>query len=42
MKDGWLQNPSNKNKLFIVCIDEILQKNQEINFINKEKRDTKS
>ena len=49
MKDGWLQNPSNKNilrfyksqpsakKIFIVCIDEIVKKGQEIDFIVKEK-----
>ena len=49
MKDGWLQNPSNKNilrfynsqtnsnKIFIVCIDEIVKKDQEIDFIIKEK-----
>ena len=49
MKDGWLQNPSNKNilrfyksqsnsiKMFIVCIDEIVNKDQEIDFIIKEK-----
>ena len=49
MKDGWLQNPSNKNilrfyksqtnsnKMFIVCIDEIIKKEQEIDFIIREK-----
>ena len=49
MKDGWLQNPANKNilrfykslpnsnKLFIICIDEIVNKDQEIDFIIKEK-----
>ncbi len=49
MRDGWLQNPSNKNilrfyksqrnvnKIFIVCIDEIVKKDQEIDFIIKEK-----
>ncbi len=49
MKDGWLQNPANKNilrfyksqqnssKMFIVCIDEIVKKDQEIDFIIKEK-----
>tara|TARA_B100000212_G_scaffold273580_1_gene213001 strand:+ start:93 stop:323 length:231 start_codon:yes stop_codon:yes gene_type:complete len=49
MKDGWLQNPTNKNilrfynsqptssKMFIVCIDEIVKKDQEIDFIIKEK-----
>ena len=49
MKDGWLQNPANKNilrfyksqpnsvKMFIVCIDEIVKNNQEIDFIIKEK-----
>ena len=49
MKDGWLQNPSNKNilrfyksqtntnKMFIICIDEIVRKEQEIDFIIKEK-----
>ena len=49
MKDGWLQNPVNKNilrfyksqlnsnKMFIVCIDEIVNKDQEIDFIIKEK-----
>ena len=49
MKDGWLQNPSDKsilrfynsqtnsNKIFIVCIDEIVKKDQEIDFIIKEK-----
>ena len=49
MKDGWLQNPTNKNilrfykpqqnssKMFIVCIDEIIKKDQEIDFIIKEK-----
>ena len=48
-KDGWLQNPVNKNilrfykpqpnsnKMFIVCIDEIVNKDQEIDFIIKEK-----
>ena len=47
MKDGWLQNPANKNilrfyksqqnssKMFIVCIDEIVKKDQEIDFINE-------
>ena len=49
MKDGWLQNPfnntisrfynsqSNSNKMFIVCIDEIVKNGQEIDFIIKEK-----
>ncbi len=49
MKDGWLQNPINKNilrfynsqpnttKMFIICIDEIVNKDQEIDFIIKEK-----
>ena len=49
MKDGWLQNPVNKNilrfynsqpnsgRMFIVCIDEIVNKDQEIDFIIKEK-----
>ena len=49
MKDGWLQNHNNKNilrfynsqpnsnKMFIVCIDEIIKKDQEIDFIIKEK-----
>ena len=49
MNDGWLQNPVNKNilrfyksqlnvsKMFIVCIDEIVKKDQEIDFIIKEK-----
>ena len=49
MKDGWLQNPANKNilrfykshsntgKIFIVCIDEIVNKDKEIDFIIKEK-----
>ena len=49
MNDGWLQNPVNKNilrfyksqtnssKMFIVCIDEIVNKDQEIDFIIKEK-----
>jgi len=49
MRDGWLQNPVNKNilrfyksqpnsgKMFIVCIDEIVNKYQEIDFIIKEK-----
>ena len=49
MKDGWLQNPLNKNilrfynsqpnssEMFIVCIDEIVNKDQEIDFIIKEK-----
>ena len=49
MKDGWLQNPVNKNilrfyksqpnsnKIFVVCIDEIVKKDQEIDFIIKEK-----
>tara|TARA_Y100001978_G_scaffold168304_1_gene156700 strand:+ start:3076 stop:3309 length:234 start_codon:yes stop_codon:yes gene_type:complete len=49
MEDGWLQNPSNKNilrfyksnsnsnRIFIICIDEIVKKNQEIDFIIKEK-----
>ena len=49
MKDGWLQNPSNRNilrfyksqtnssKIFIVCIDEIVKKDQGIDFIIKEK-----
>ena len=47
MKDGWLQNPANRNilrfyksqpnpsKIFIVFIDEIVKKDQEINFIIK-------
>ena len=45
----WFQNSSNKNilrfyksqlnsnKIFIVCIDEIVKKDQEIDFIIKEK-----
>ena len=49
MKDGWLQNPSNKNilrfynsqpnsnKMFIVCIDEIVKDEQEVDFIIKGK-----
>ena len=49
MKEGWLQNPINKNilrfynfqpnssKMFIVFIDEIVNKDQEIDFIIKEK-----
>ena len=49
MKDGWLQNPYNKNilrfynsqpnsnRIFIVCIDEIVKEDQEIDFIIKEK-----
>ena len=49
MKDGWLQNPTNKNilrfyksqpnsnKMFIVYVDEIVKKGQEIDFIIKEK-----
>ena len=49
MKDGWLQNPFNKNilrfynskqnsnRIFIVCIHEIVKKDQEIDFIIKEK-----
>jgi len=53
MKDGWLQNPSNKNilrfyksqtssnKMFIVCIDEIVKEEQEIDFIIKEKKTLK-
>ena len=53
MEDGWLQNPSNKNifrfynsqtnsnKMFIVCIDEIIRKDQEIDFIIKEKETLK-
>tara|TARA_B100001287_G_scaffold250633_1_gene231293 strand:- start:365 stop:595 length:231 start_codon:yes stop_codon:yes gene_type:complete len=53
MKDGWLQNPSNKNilrfyksqtssnKMFIVCIDEIVKEEQEIDFIIKEKETLK-
>tara|TARA_B100000900_G_C20493346_1_gene680521 strand:- start:104 stop:334 length:231 start_codon:yes stop_codon:yes gene_type:complete len=53
MKDGWLQNPSNKNilrfynsqtnskKMFIVCIDEIVKKGKEIDFIIKEKETLK-
>ena len=53
MKDGWLQNPFNKNilrfynsqknsnKMFIVCIDEIVKKDQEIDFIIKEKETLK-
>ena len=53
MKDGWLQNPfnknilrfyksqSNSNKMFIVCIDEIVKKDQEIDFIIKEKETLK-
>ena len=53
MKDGWLQNPSNKNilrfyksqqnanKLFIVCIDEIIKNDQEIDFIIKKKKTLK-
>ena len=50
MNDGWLQNSSNKNILrfyksqtnsnhiFIVCIDEIIKQDQEIDFIIKEKK----
>ena len=53
MKDGWLQNPSNKNilrfykpqtnsnKMFIICIDEIVKKEQEIDFIIKGKETLK-
>ena len=53
MKDGWLQNPSNKNilrfykpqinsnKMFIVCIDEIVNNEQEIDFIIKGKEKLK-
>ena len=53
MKDGWLQNPLNKNilrfyksqsnsdKMFIVCIDEIVNKDQDIDFIIKEKETLK-
>tara|TARA_B100001115_G_scaffold162433_1_gene138013 strand:+ start:79 stop:348 length:270 start_codon:yes stop_codon:yes gene_type:complete len=53
MKDGWLQNPSDKsilrfynsqtnsNKIFIVCINEIVKKDQEIAFIIKEKETLK-
>ena len=49
MKDGWLQNPNNKNilrfynsqlnsnKMFIIYIDEIVKRDQEIDFIIKEK-----
>ena len=49
MEDGWLQDPSSKNilrfynsqpnsnRIFIVCIDEIVKKDQEIDFIIKEK-----
>ena len=53
MKDGWLQNPYNKNilrfyksqtnssKMFIVCIDEIVKKDKEIDFIIKAKETLK-
>ena len=53
MMDGWLQNPSNKNilrfynsqsnskKIFIVYIDEIVKKDQETDFIIKEKKKLK-
>tara|TARA_B100000965_G_scaffold320658_1_gene281766 strand:- start:199 stop:432 length:234 start_codon:yes stop_codon:yes gene_type:complete len=53
MKDGWLQNPSNKNilrfynsqsnskKMFIVYIDEIVKEDQETDFIIKEKEKLK-
>ena len=53
MKDGWLQNPSNKNilrfynsqsnskKMFIVFIDEIVKEDQETDFIIKEKKKLK-
>ena len=49
MEDGWLQDPSSKNilrfynsqpnsnRIFIVCIDEIVKKDHEIDFIIKEK-----
>ena len=49
MKDVWLQDPSNKNilrfyksqinsrKIFIFCLDEIVNKEQEIDFIIKAK-----
>ena len=49
MKDWWLQNPSSKNilrfynsqpnsnRIFIVFIDEIVKKDQEIDFIINEK-----
>ena len=52
MKDGWLQNQSNRNilrfgncqpnssNMFIVCIDEIV-KGQGIDFIIKEKETLK-
>ena len=53
MKEGWLQNPlnnnilrfyngqSNSNKIFIVCVDEIIKENQEIDFIIKRKETLK-
>ena len=49
MVEGWLQNPINKNilrfyksqsysdKMFIVCIDEIVKRDQEIDFIIRQK-----
>jgi len=49
MVEGWLQNPFNKNilrfyksqsysdKMFIVCIDEIVKRDQEIDFIIRQK-----
>ena len=52
-KDGWLQNPINKNilrfyrsqmnsnKIFLVCIDEIVKKEKAIDFIIKEKQTLK-
>ena len=52
-KDGWLQNPINKNilrfyrsqtnsnKIFLVCIDEIVKKEKVIDFIIKEKQTLK-
>ena len=34
------KSQANSNKMFIVWIDEIVKKEQEIDFIIKEKRDT--
>ena len=53
MKEGWLQNPSNNNilrfynaqsysnKVFIVCVDEIIKKDKETEFIIKGKETLK-
>ena len=53
MNDGWIENPSsnnilrfyksqsNENKMYVVCIDEIVKENKGVEFIIKEKESLK-